>query len=373
MHPCPRCLNDVPEGSPSCGLCGLQLTPLVEKSVDTSPPPGVPEHQDPPRRRVRGRGLLVGALALVVTGGAIAASSMLQGTASPAATPVAATPIPPPTPAPLSTTAAAADPTNPVGEFERETGCGAASKLVQNLAGVDVAFWGPNGVSSTLLSSSMPLLISTLDEIDSAGIPDEADPKEWHNAMISSREELNSAMGMGTDGVGTYEEFRSQRAPIMLSWLNRECGTFYGLPPKPQPYSAPASSATADTAPPSVMQQNFGISGTATFDHFSVEVKSTIWPPVRNPAFKVEVCALASVEPEGITQVSTKAWSLVTEDGATLNAQPSQRFSPPYPAKSPLRVGECVSGWLDFVSNGIVQPSSIIYSNSFGESASWTY
>lgn len=148
-------------------------------------------------------------------------------------------------------------------------------------------------------------------------------------------------------------------------------------PTTPEP-TAPTTTPPAQTSPVTQQPtQTFANAGKATFDHFTVELKPIAQEGSgQYPNFQVEVCVVnpADPNPDGTTRVSPNPWKLGMSDGAELTASPSTEFAPAFPAEARLLPGECAGGWLEFRgSDRSAASQKLVYANSVGERAEWTF
>jgi len=116
---------------------------------------------------------------------------------------------------------------------------------------------------------------------------------------------------------------------------------------------------------------------TQTFKYFKAtvldkEVKGKV------VGYKVEVCVVKlGPDPQGNkTRVSRDPWYFAygtTGAGVPANTvEPSSQFGSVYPAESLLAEGQCVSGWLTYNVGDNQLPNGMIYTNSYGEQATFS-
>ena len=157
----------------------------------------------------------------------------------------------------------------------------------------------------------------------------------------------------------------------------------------PSPPSPPSSRATATGETTSPMQttsptqtsspaQTMMWEGTATFEHFTVEV-------LRDDANQgaeaiegkagllVEVCVTQALDGGGTARISSDPWTLEDSEGTVQRPQ-AGGYQPAFPTGGEFAVGECAHGYLtfDYLPAGGDQ-ANLVYENGLGDRAVWQF
>lgn len=178
----------------------------------------------------------------------------------------------------------------------------------------------------------------------------------------------------------------SPATPIAAATTTTELATTTEAPSTPSPASSSAT-ATGETTSPmqttsptqtSSPAQTMMWEGTATFEHFTVEV-------LRDDANQgaeaiegkagllVEVCVTQALDGGGTARISSDPWTLEDSEGTVQRPQ-AGGYQPAFPTGGEFAVGECAHGYLtfDYLPAGGDQ-ANLVYENGLGDRAVWQF